>query len=102
MPVYEYECGSCGGRFEVIRKFSDPVLTECTLCNATGVRKVLSPTAFVLKGSGWYTSDYPSAERKSAADSEKPATKPATKSTAKTAAKAPTKAAAKKPVPRKV
>ena len=78
MPVYEYECGSCGGRFEVIRKFSDPLLTECTLCHATGVRKVLSPTAFVLKGSGWYTSDYPSAERKSAADSEKPASKPET------------------------
>lgn len=78
MPVYEYECGSCGGRFELIRKFSDPLLTECTLCHATGVRKVLSPTAFVLKGGGWYTSDYPSAERKSAADSEKPAAKPET------------------------
>ena len=64
MPVYEYECGSCGGRFEVIRKFSDPVLTECNLCHATGVRKILSPTAFVLKGGGWYTSDYPSADRK--------------------------------------
>ncbi len=78
MPVYEYECGSCGGRFEVIRKFSDPLLTECNLCNATGVRKVLSPTAFVLKGGGWYTSDYPSADRKSATDSEKPASKPET------------------------
>ena len=50
MPVYEYECGSCGGRFEVTRKFSDPELTACQLCKTGTVRKVLSPTAFVLKG----------------------------------------------------
>jgi putative FmdB family regulatory protein len=68
MPVYEYECGSCGGHFEMTRKFSDPELTECQLCKASTVRKVLSPTAFVLKGSGWYATDY--AGKK--ADAEKP------------------------------
>lgn len=72
MPVYEYECGSCGGRFEMIRKFSDPAVTACTLCNAETVRKVLSPTAFVLKGSGWYATDYPSNERKKSGESDKP------------------------------
>jgi putative FmdB family regulatory protein len=71
MPVYEYECGSCGGRFEVMKKFSDPAVTACTLCNAKNVRKVLSPTAFVLKGSGWYATDYPSKERKKAGESDK-------------------------------
>ncbi len=73
MPVYEYECGSCGGRFEVIRKFSDPDLAECALCKASTVRKVLSPTAFLLKGGGWYATDYPSADRKRSLESEKPA-----------------------------
>jgi putative FmdB family regulatory protein len=58
MPVYEYECGSCGGRFELTKKFSDPAVTVCQLCNANSVRKVLSPMAFVLKGSGWYATDY--------------------------------------------
>jgi len=72
MPVYEYECGSCGGRFEVMQKFSDPEVTACRLCNATSVRKVLSPTAFVLKGTGWYATDYPSGDKKKAAESEKP------------------------------
>ncbi len=72
MPIYEYECGSCGGRFEVTRKFSDPVVTVCKLCNAKSVRKVLSPIAFVLKGSGWYATDYASKDRKKAEDSEKP------------------------------
>ncbi len=73
MPVYEYECSACGGRFEVIQKFSDPVLTECRLCKTGSVRKVLSPTAFVLKGGGWYATDYPSADRKKSSESEKPA-----------------------------
>jgi putative FmdB family regulatory protein len=72
MPIYEYECGSCGGRFEVTQKFSDPLLSTCKLCNAAGVRKVLSPTSFVLKGSGWYVTDYASGDRKKAGESEKP------------------------------
>ncbi len=64
MPIYEYECGSCGGRFEVMQKFSDPSLTDCKLCKKGKVRKVLSPAAFVLKGSGWYATDYASKDRK--------------------------------------
>ncbi len=64
MPNYEYECETCGGRFEVIQKFSDPILTICRLCKTGTVRKVLSPTSFVLKGNGWYATDYPSHNRK--------------------------------------
>lgn len=78
MPVYEYECGTCGGRFEVLQKFSDPEVSVCKLCNASPVKKLLSPTAFVLKGSGWYATDYPSESRKKAMESEKPAAEPAT------------------------
>ena len=72
MPNYEYECGSCGNRFEVIQKFSDPILTECRLCHAKNVKKLLSPTAFVLKGSGWYATDYASKDRKDGISSDKP------------------------------
>jgi putative FmdB family regulatory protein len=74
MPVYEYECGSCGGRFEAVRKFSDPDLAECALCKAANIRKVLSTPAFVLKGNGWYVTDYPTADRKKANEAEKPKT----------------------------
>ena len=70
MPVYEYECGACGGRFEMMQKFTDPAPSVCTLCKSEKVRKVLSPTAFVLKGSGWYATDYPTADRKQAGASE--------------------------------
>ena len=72
MPMYEYECGSCGKRFEAIQKFSDAPLGECRLCGSLDVKKLLSPTAFVLKGSGWYATDYPSESRKKALKSESP------------------------------
>ncbi len=71
MPVYEYECESCGGRFEAIQKFSDPAVSECSLCHAKNVKKVLSTPAFVLKGTGWYITDYASQDRKKAVAAEK-------------------------------
>lgn len=58
MPLYEYECGSCGKRFERIRKFSDPPLEVCPLCGAGPVRKLVSSPAIQFKGSGFYLTDY--------------------------------------------
>jgi putative FmdB family regulatory protein len=63
MPIYEYECDECG-RFEVIQKFSDKPFKECPRCKEKGkkspVSKALSASAFHLKGSGWYKTDYSS------------------------------------------
>jgi putative FmdB family regulatory protein len=63
MPIYEYECPVCG-RFEVIQKFSDKVLKACPNCKEKGksspVKKAVSASAFHLKGSGWYKTDYSS------------------------------------------
>jgi putative FmdB family regulatory protein len=56
VPLYEYECPSCG-TFEVIQKFSDAALTQCPKCQSA-VEKLLSASAFHLKGSGWYITDY--------------------------------------------
>lgn len=57
MPLYEYECDTCGHRFEVIQKFSDDPLTACPKCQGA-VRKLLSSPAIQFKGSGWYITDY--------------------------------------------
>ena len=57
MPLYEYQCRDCGRRLEIIQKFSDDPLTECSECGGT-LEKVLSAPAFHLKGSGWYKTDY--------------------------------------------
>lgn len=71
MPIYEYECTKCGDRFEAVQKITDEPLITCNKCSGN-LRKILSPTGFVLKGSGWYITDYPSEARKKALESEKP------------------------------
>jgi putative FmdB family regulatory protein len=57
MPLYEYECESCGQRFERIQKFSDPPVEKCPSCEGN-VHKLLSSPAIQFKGSGWYITDY--------------------------------------------
>jgi putative FmdB family regulatory protein len=57
MPLYEYQCESCGHQFEAIQKFSDPLLEQCPKCQGP-VRKLQSAPAFQFKGSGWYITDY--------------------------------------------
>jgi putative FmdB family regulatory protein len=57
MPLYEYECDACGGRFEVIQKFSETT-TECRRCGKGPVRRLMAAPAFQFKGTGWYITDY--------------------------------------------
>ncbi|HEY6839230.1 MAG TPA: zinc ribbon domain-containing protein [Geobacteraceae bacterium] len=61
MPVYEYACKACGNQFEVRQKFSDAPITECPQCNGE-VEKLISATAFSLKGGGWYAEGYGSSK----------------------------------------
>lgn len=56
MPLYEYECEK-GHRFEVIQKFSDPLVTVCPTCGSV-VHKLMSSPAIQFKGTGWYITDY--------------------------------------------
>ena len=70
MPTYEYECGSCHRTFEVRQRISEPSLTTCDECGGP-VHRLLSATPFILKGGGWYVTDYPSESRKKALDAEK-------------------------------
>lgn len=63
MPIYEYECISCGEITEAIQKFSDAPLTTCKSCSGK-LQKLISQSTFHLKGSGWYVTDYASGSRK--------------------------------------
>ena len=56
MPLYEYQCDR-DGRFEVIRKFSDPPLKKCPTCGRP-VQRLPSAPAIQFKGTGWYVTDY--------------------------------------------
>ena len=57
MPLYEYECDTCGHRFETIQKFSDPLADTCPKCGGP-VHKLQSAPAIQFKGSGFYINDY--------------------------------------------
>ena len=57
MPLYEYECDACGGRFEVIQKFSETT-EQCRRCGKGPVRRLTSSPAIQFKGTGWYVTDY--------------------------------------------
>ena len=69
MPLYEYECDTCGHRFETIRKFSDPPIDTCPRCGQP-VRKLQASPAIQFKGSGWYVTDYARKESSAKAKSE--------------------------------
>jgi putative FmdB family regulatory protein len=57
MPIYEYECRSCGKRTEVLQRFADAPPAACPVCGGP-VKKLISSPAFQFKGSGWYKTDY--------------------------------------------
>lgn len=57
MPLYEYKCASCGSVFEVREKFSDEPLTVHESCGGR-VERLISTSAFVFKGTGFYATDY--------------------------------------------
>jgi putative FmdB family regulatory protein len=56
MPLYEYACKQCGS-FEVMQRISEDPVKKCPTCGAK-VTKLISRSAFHLKGSGWYATDY--------------------------------------------
>ncbi len=57
MPLYEYQCEECGLDFEVRQKFSDKPISVCCHCGGKA-KKMISQTAFSLKGGGWYEQGY--------------------------------------------
>ena len=67
MPIYEYKCLKCKDLFEAIQKINDAPLSVCRECGGE-LKKQITNTSFVLKGSGWYVTDHPSDARKKAMD----------------------------------
>ena len=61
MPIYEYECSDCGQIEEAVQKISDAPLTDCPHCSGR-LHKIISQSAFHLKGGGWYADLYSSSK----------------------------------------
>lgn len=65
MPVYEYHCNSCNRDFEYQQRMSDPEKDTCEACGGS-LERLISRTAFALKGGGWYKDLYSSTRPESA------------------------------------
>lgn len=57
MPIYEYQCDSCGYQFEVKQSIKDAPLNTCERCGKS-LRRLISSPGLMFKGSGWYVTDY--------------------------------------------
>jgi len=86
MPIYEYQCQSCGHQFEEIQRITDPPTTCCPECKEKTVSKLISASQFKLKGSGWYETDF----------KNKPKPETETKQSSETSKQKPTESDSKK------
>jgi putative FmdB family regulatory protein len=83
MPIYEYLCETCGREFEEWQRFSDAPVERCS-CGGRA-RRLISQSSFILKGTGWYVTDYGRKDStwKSSSKTTSTETKPAESSTPK-------------------
>ena len=83
MPVYTYRCENCGVQFERHQSFTDTPLKTCPECRKKALKKVITPTKIIFKGSGFYATDHksPSGDSSKTKKSEKKDSDPKESST---------------------
>ena len=57
MPIYEYNCPSCGNQIEKIQSINAEA-PSCPSCGHNPMERMISSTSFILKGGGWYKDGY--------------------------------------------
>ena len=101
MPTYEYRCNACGKEFEYQQKMADDDLTKCEACGEDKLEKLISWSAFQLKGGGWYKDLYasqsPEQQKQAARDSVDKGVPPKKEDKEKSDGASTTDAAAKPP-----
>lgn len=102
MPTYEYACGSCDSRHEIVQKMTDPTLTDCPDCGQPSLRKLFNGVGVVFKGSGFYrtdsrsgSSESASSDSSSSSSSSDSSSTSSSKSESKSASKSESKPASK-------
>jgi putative FmdB family regulatory protein len=70
VPAYDYRCDRCDRTFEVRQRISEAPLTSCDRCGGP-IHRLLAAAPFILKGGGWYVTDYPSEGRKKGLEADK-------------------------------
>ena len=93
MPIYEYECQSCGHNLEALQKMSDAPLTDCPQCAKPSLKKRISAAGFRLSGGGWYETDFKTGSKKNLTDKGSDSSSASTASSTTTTSSSPTPAA---------
>ena len=70
MPIYAYQCASCGHELEALQKMADAPLTDCPACQQPALSKKVTAAAFRLSGGGWYETDFKAGNKKNVATTE--------------------------------
>jgi putative FmdB family regulatory protein len=77
MPTYDYECRACGKTFEVFHGINEPARKKCPKCGKNRLEKLIGAgVGFLFKGSGFYATDYRSADYKAKAKADTDASSP--------------------------
>jgi len=71
MPTYEYQCRSCGQRFETRQRITAPPRGRCPHCGKKVDRLISAGAGFLFRGSGFYTTDHRSTPYREAARKDK-------------------------------
>jgi putative FmdB family regulatory protein len=69
MPIYEYQCASCGHELEKLQRMSDAPLKDCPDCGQPELKRLISAAGFRLKGGGWYETDFKKGSQRNLHDS---------------------------------
>ena len=85
MPTYEYRCEKCKKRHEAFQSITAKALTKCPKCGGRLKRLLSHGSGFLLKGSGFYITDYRSKSYNEAKKKDQP-TKPSSDTSSKPAA----------------
>lgn len=70
MPIFDYQCVSCGHQMEAMQKLSEAPLTKCPECHEPQLLKMVSAPSFRLGGSGWYETDFKDGKKKNLVEKE--------------------------------
>src|SRR5947207_15617430 len=58
MPIYEYQCQSCGFVFDELQSMKEEPLVKCPNCGKNELKKLIGSGSAIFKGTGFYQTDY--------------------------------------------